>query len=140
MFKNTFQYCGPDKFDNHLFIKKDNLPKLERYLKNKAALKDYKMPHFKNLEGTTFYKLKFTDCLKNYRLVKSKYYKISHRARTWHMRQEERCGICLDVVEIRAEMHHQSTTDTEDNLKKPVPRLVRVVDPIDEGFLFVDGL
>ena len=136
-FINQFQYCGQDTFNNHLFVKKDNVPKLEMYLKNQAILKDYKMPYFTNTNNDRFYKLKLQNNLKVYKLVKGKYYKITYKARKWHFKENEQSGFCLDVMKIKAVLLHQDPSvphDKKDNLKKSL----HIVDPDDQDFLFVD--
>jgi hypothetical protein len=139
-FINQFQYCGQDTFNNHLFVKRDNVPKLEMYLKNQAVLKNYKMPYFTNTNNDRFYKLKLQNNLKVYKLVKGKHYKITYKARKWHFKENEQSGFCLDVIKIKAVILHHSDPGKLDTSKKPLQIVdPQIVDPDDVDFLFVDN-
>lgn len=135
MFVNEFQYCGKDTFNNNLFVKKDNIPKIETYLKNQSFLKDYKMPYFLNNNNDKFYKLKLTKNLEVYKLVKGKHYKITYKTRKWHYKETDQSGFCLDVIKIKAVLLHPSAPDKLDKSKKSLQN----VDPDDVDFLFVDN-
>lgn len=137
VFINEFQYCGQDCFNNHLFVKKDNVTKIETYLASQLAVKEYKMPYFFNLKNEQFYKLKLQNNLKTYKLVKGKHYEITYKTRKWNFRESDQSGYCLDIMKIKAVLLHpdnQQSYDNEDNLKKSP----HIVDPDDVEFLFVD--